>query len=342
MADHRATVLLFGASIFGMSFVQQQFFPPSDRPELIVDWNLPQNASIAETAPRWRASRRTAGGQSRHRSLVDLCRPGRGALRAVLRRAAGQPVFRADRHRHQGHRGARPAPRAAAEDYLTRRFRRHRRLREAARHRAAGRPARAVPRQRTRHPDRCASWRRSSPASSRHNPNLADTDYDWNEPARVVKVDVLQDKARQLGVTSQDIATALNGIVGGVDRHAGARRHLSDQRHRAARATPSAARSRRCRTCSCRPAAASRCRSRRSPTSATTSSSRRSGGATACRPSPCRPACVGAVQPATVVNELKPKIDAFIAKLPVGYEVATGGSVEESAKARGRSPPSRR
>ena len=30
-------------------FVEQQFFPSSDRPELIVDWNLPQNASIEET-----------------------------------------------------------------------------------------------------------------------------------------------------------------------------------------------------------------------------------------------------------------------------------------------------
>ncbi len=31
----------------------------------------------------------------------------------------------------------------------------------------------------------------------------------------MVKVDVLQDKARQLGMTSQDIANALNSIVGG-------------------------------------------------------------------------------------------------------------------------------
>ena len=29
--------------------MQQQFFPSSDRAELIIDWNLPQNASIAET-----------------------------------------------------------------------------------------------------------------------------------------------------------------------------------------------------------------------------------------------------------------------------------------------------
>ena len=32
-----------------MQFVQQQFFPSSDRDELVIDWNLPQNASIADT-----------------------------------------------------------------------------------------------------------------------------------------------------------------------------------------------------------------------------------------------------------------------------------------------------
>ncbi|TIT81316.1 MAG: efflux RND transporter permease subunit, partial [Mesorhizobium sp.] len=39
--------------------------------------------------------------------------------------------------------------------------------------------------------------------------------------------------------------------------------------------------------------------------------------------------------PATVVNELKPSVDAFIAKLPPGYSVETAGSVEESAKSQG-------
>ena len=44
-----ATVGAFACALVGMGFVQQQFFPSSDRPELIVDWNLPQNASIADT-----------------------------------------------------------------------------------------------------------------------------------------------------------------------------------------------------------------------------------------------------------------------------------------------------
>ena len=44
-----ATVLMFVLSVFGLGLVQNQFFPSSDRPEILVDLNLPQNASIAET-----------------------------------------------------------------------------------------------------------------------------------------------------------------------------------------------------------------------------------------------------------------------------------------------------
>ena len=40
---------LFGASLYGMRFVPQQFFPSSDRPELLVDLQLPENASIYAT-----------------------------------------------------------------------------------------------------------------------------------------------------------------------------------------------------------------------------------------------------------------------------------------------------
>ena len=43
------TLGLFGASLYGMRFVPQQFFPSSDRPELLVDLQLPENASIYAT-----------------------------------------------------------------------------------------------------------------------------------------------------------------------------------------------------------------------------------------------------------------------------------------------------
>ena len=43
------TVALFIASLAGMQLVQQQFFPSSDRPELLVDLTLPQGSSIKAT-----------------------------------------------------------------------------------------------------------------------------------------------------------------------------------------------------------------------------------------------------------------------------------------------------
>src|SRR4029077_17326540 len=44
-----ATAGLFLAALLGMQLVQQQFFPSSDRPELLVDLTLPQGSSINAT-----------------------------------------------------------------------------------------------------------------------------------------------------------------------------------------------------------------------------------------------------------------------------------------------------
>jgi multidrug efflux pump subunit AcrB len=43
------TLALFGLSIYAVGLVQQQFFPASDRPELLVTMNLNKNASIFAT-----------------------------------------------------------------------------------------------------------------------------------------------------------------------------------------------------------------------------------------------------------------------------------------------------
>jgi hypothetical protein len=47
------------------------------------------------------------------------------------------------------------------------------------------------------------------------NPHVDVPTFDWNEPGEVLRVEILQDKARALGITSQDIANFLNGVVGG-------------------------------------------------------------------------------------------------------------------------------
>ena len=47
------------------------------------------------------------------------------------------------------------------------------------------------------------------------NPYTLLINFDWNEPAKVVRVDVDQDKARQLGISSSPIDEALNATVSG-------------------------------------------------------------------------------------------------------------------------------
>ena len=153
------------------------------------------------------------------------------------------------------------------------------------------------------------------------------------EPARVVKVDVLQDKARQLGVT------------------------FGGHRHDAERRRSTAPRSRRCATASTwsnvtgrataaerasidtlrdlqltgleRPVGAAR---RGGHICATKSSSRRSGAASRLPTITLKASIVDNVQPKTVVDQLAPKVAEFAKGLPAGYSVAIGGSVEESAK----------
>ena len=69
---------IFALSLYGMGHVQQQFFPSSDRLELIVDWNLPQNASIAETKAqmdKFEAEQLAGNPDVEH--WTHLCRTGR-------------------------------------------------------------------------------------------------------------------------------------------------------------------------------------------------------------------------------------------------------------------------
>ena len=77
-----ATVGLFAASLYGYGFIQQQFFPPSDRPELVVDLNLPQDSSIYATeheAERFEALLK--GDANIDRYSLDV---GQGAVRFYL------------------------------------------------------------------------------------------------------------------------------------------------------------------------------------------------------------------------------------------------------------------
>ncbi|MGA7657298.1 MAG: efflux RND transporter permease subunit, partial [Methylocella sp.] len=209
------TVAAFALALFGMKFVQQQFFPSSDRDELIIDWNLPENASITETNAQIARFERE---QLQGNAGVDHWSTyvGTGAPRFVLsfdlqtaNAWFGQIVVVT-----KGGIAARDRLKAQFETYLRKTFPgtdTFVKLLEVGP--PVGRPV---------------QYRVSGPVIAevrqlaqrlagivRANPHLDNAMFDWMEPARVVKVDVLQDKARQLGVSSEDIATTLNGVLDG-------------------------------------------------------------------------------------------------------------------------------
>src|SRR5208283_3651961 len=165
----------------------------------------------------------------------------------------------------------------------------------------------------------------------RANPHLDNAMFDWMEPARVVKVDVLQDKARQLGVSSEDIATTLNGVLDGTSiTQVKDSIYLVNVVGRATspeRASIDTLRDLQLTGLSGQPV----------PLGALATLRYEIEWPTIWRRSrlptiTLKASTLDTVQPKTVVDQLAPKVEEFAKGLPAGYTVAVGGSVEESAK----------
>ncbi|TIS99760.1 efflux RND transporter permease subunit [Mesorhizobium sp.] len=328
-----ATVLLFAASLAGFGLVQQQFFPPSDRPELIVDWNLPQNSSIAETRDQLeRFEQRALVGNSDIDHFSSYI--GQGAVRFVLTFDVqpanpyfGQTVIVTKSIE------ARNRVKPALEKLLRDEF--------------VGTDAFVKPLELGPPVGRPVQYRVGGPDVQTvrtlaqefagiisANPKLAAPTFDWNEPERVLRVDVLQDKARQLGITSSDIASALNSTVGGSTmtqvRDATYLINVVARSREAERGSIGTLQNMQLPTGT----------GEAIPLAAVANFRYELEQPTVWRRDriptiTVRAGLVGDVLPATVVNELKPSVDAFIAKLPPGYSIATAGSVEESANSQG-------
>ncbi len=327
------TVIAFAGSIYGMKFVEQQFFPSSDRPELIVDWNLPQNASIHETdaeMARFEKDMLQGNPDVEHWSTYV----GAGAPRFVLSfdvqvgdAAYGQTIILTKGL------AVRDKLRAKLQDYLSKTFPgtdAYVKLLDIGP--PVGRPVQY----RVSGPDlqQVRGLAQQVAAALATSDNVAEPVYDWMEPARVLKVEVLQDKARQLGVSSQDIATALNNVVSG-----GSITQVRDDIYLISVIARAQAEERGS-IATLRNLQLTGSGGQAVPLAAVAKFNysleapkiwRRSRQPTVTVQAAVR----GPVQPATVVAEVKPKIEALRANLPIGYEIATGGAVEESGKAQG-------
>ncbi|WP_275592344.1 efflux RND transporter permease subunit [Aquamicrobium sp. NLF2-7] len=327
------TVVLFAVALFGMTFVERQFFPESDRPELVIDWRLPENSSISDTSEQMVRFEETV---LKDNPDIDHWSSyvGQGAVRFVLAFDVqlsnpyyGQMVIVAKDIE------ARDRLRQQFNDVLRREF-----VGTDAfvKYLELGPPVGRPIQYRVSGPDiqTVRGYAQQLSAILDTDDRLGVAAYDWNEPGRVVRVDVLQDKARKLGISSKDIATALNSVVGGITitqvrdatylvdvvvRAREAERNSIDTLQNLQIATG---------TGSSVPLAAIAdfryeleqpvvWRRGRIPTITVSAG------------------IVDKTMPDTIVKDISPKIDAFAAGLPAGYKVETAGTVEESANSQG-------
>lgn len=208
------TVAGFALSILGMRFVPEQFFPTSERAELLVELKLAQNASIYATervATTLDAMLRDDGDIERWSTYI-----GRGAVRFYL------PLnvqltndFLAEAVIVAKNTEARDRVRARLEERLPHRLP----LVVARIHPLELGPPVGWPLQyRVSGPDpdqvRAIAYRLAQLMAE--NPAAEKINFDWIEPARRLRMRVDQDQARLLGLSSDALAQALNTVVSGV------------------------------------------------------------------------------------------------------------------------------
>ncbi len=207
------TVLLFVASVLALPLIPRQFFPSSDRPELLVDLSLPQNASIlASQSLAQRLDEHLKGDPDVERWSTYV---GRGAIRFYLpldvqlpSDSFGQVVIVAKDVRARERLQAK-LTKLLAEDFPS----------------VVGRisplelgPPVGWPIQyRVSGPDveRVRDIALGLAATVAANPQASDVNFDWIEPARQVRMRIDQDEARLLGLSSQALASVLSTVVSG-------------------------------------------------------------------------------------------------------------------------------
>ncbi|HZW24685.1 MAG TPA: efflux RND transporter permease subunit [Gallionella sp.] len=327
-----ATVLIFILSMaaFG-KFVQKQFFPSASRLELMVDLWLPQGASLKATGhevERIEQMLKDDKAVDYYSSYV-----GNGAPRFFLSLDQqlfadnfGQFVIVTKDLKAREELKSRLEQRFAADDYS------HLRVRVV---RLENGPPIGYPVQFRVMGDDLGKIREISEqvaAAMRANTHLQNVNFNWNEKVKSVRVEVDQDKARRLGTSSQEVAQALqgwlNGIAltqyregdqlidvvwrGGADNDSRSLERLPDLDIPLAggRHVPLA------QVAKLVPVQEEGIIWRRNRLPAMT----------------VRADMADKVQPATVSVELNKQFDELRAKLPAGYRIEMGGSVEESAK----------
>ncbi|MCA3278581.1 MAG: efflux RND transporter permease subunit [Roseomonas sp.] len=208
-----AAIAAFVIALFALRFVPQQFFPSSDRPELVVDLTLPQNASIhaAETAMERLDAALAKDPDVAHWSSYV----GRGAIRFYLPLNVQLPnPFFAQAVVVAKDLDARKRLQPRLEALLAEEF-------PAAISRVAplelGPPVGWPVQYRVLGPEiegiRGIAKELAQVVAT--SGGVRSPSFDWIEPSRQLRIEVDQDQARQLGLSSAAIAATLNSVITG-------------------------------------------------------------------------------------------------------------------------------
>jgi multidrug efflux pump subunit AcrB len=207
------TLACFIASLLALPFVPRQFFPASDRPELVVDMTLPQSASIFASDQVATKLDSILKGDPDVESWSTYV--GRGAIRFYL----PLNVQLANDFFSQAVVIAKNVP---ARDRL------HAKLEKALAEQLPSVVARVSPLELGPPVGWPIQYRVSGPDIAQvrsialqlgqvmgADANLRLVNYDWMEPSRMVRIQIDQDQARLLGLSSQALANVLNTVMTG-------------------------------------------------------------------------------------------------------------------------------
>ncbi|MDR3447848.1 MULTISPECIES: efflux RND transporter permease subunit [unclassified Dyella] len=202
------TVAFFVVSMAGFALVPKQFFPSSDRPELLVDLRLPEGASFEATLAQVKRMENVLKDRKDVANYVSFVGSGAPRFYLPLDQQLAQPNF-AQFVVTAKDVEKREALASYFDGVLSRDF-------SAVRTRVSrleNGPPVGFPVQFRIDGDDIATVRgiaEKVAAVMRADPRTRNVQFDWDEPAeRSVRFEIDQARARQLGVSSQDVANFL-------------------------------------------------------------------------------------------------------------------------------------
>ncbi|HNK03357.1 MAG TPA: efflux RND transporter permease subunit [Accumulibacter sp.] len=331
-----ATVLAFVAALAGLALgVQKQFFPAASRPELLVDLWLPNGASLRATETQAAKVEQLLGTAEMAKSIKYYASYlGNGSPRFYL--PLDQQLFNDNFAQFvitTHDIGAREDLKRRLQERFADSSGEWSGLRTRVLRLENGPPI-GFPVQFRVSGENLGELRRAAEevaAVMRQNPHLREVNFDWNEMSKVVRLDIDQDRARALGISSQELSAFLNSMLSGmtvtqmregdqlIDVVA---RAPGDERARLAALAEINIHTAGGRYVPLAQLARIRyeledgliARRNRLPT-VTVRADIRDG-----------------VQAPTVTSEIDPQLDAIRASLPAGFAIEPGGATEESAK----------